>query len=56
VNDAQLERFARNGGKVLFLARTDEAGAAGLKLAAKGRVHRFVAASDLGRNARFVSF
>jgi beta-galactosidase len=35
VNDAQLERFARNGGKVLFLARTDEAGAAGLKLQQK---------------------
>ena len=35
VSDAQLERFARNGGKVMFLARRNAAGAAGLKLQEK---------------------
>ena len=32
IGDAELERFARNGGKVLFLARRDAKGAAGLAL------------------------
>jgi beta-galactosidase len=35
VSDAQLERFARNGGKVMLLARRNAAGAAGLKLQEK---------------------
>jgi beta-galactosidase len=35
VNDSQLEGFARNGGKVMFLARRNAAGAAGLKLQQK---------------------
>jgi beta-galactosidase len=35
VSDAQLETFARGGGKVLFLARGNAAGAAGLQLTEK---------------------
>jgi beta-galactosidase len=35
VSDAQLENFARSGGKVLFLARRNAAGAAGLQLLEK---------------------
>ncbi|HEX8835189.1 MAG TPA: hypothetical protein VF719_13355, partial [Abditibacteriaceae bacterium] len=35
ISDAQLETFARNGGRVLFLPRRSAAGAAGLQLAEK---------------------
>jgi beta-galactosidase len=35
VSDAQLETFARGGGKVLFLPRRSATGAAGLQLAEK---------------------
>jgi beta-galactosidase len=35
IGDAQLETFARGGGKVLFLARQNAAGAAGLRLGEK---------------------
>ncbi|HEX8833507.1 MAG TPA: hypothetical protein VF719_04865, partial [Abditibacteriaceae bacterium] len=35
ISDAQLETFARNGGKVLFLPRRSAAGAAGLQLTEK---------------------
>jgi beta-galactosidase len=63
IADAQLETFARNGGKVLFLARQGVVGAAGLQLQEKadfiGSLHapawseaRGLSASDLRwRNA-----
>jgi hypothetical protein len=35
INDAQLDSFARNGGKVLFMARQNTQGAAGLQLQEK---------------------
>jgi hypothetical protein len=35
ISDAQLETFARGGGKVLFLPRRSAAGAAGLRLTEK---------------------
>jgi hypothetical protein len=38
VSDAQLENFARGGGKVLFLPRRNATGAAGLRLAEKNRL------------------
>jgi hypothetical protein len=52
IADAQLEAFARGGGKVLFLARQNTQGAAGLQLQEKADFPRLIAGSKLARSAR----